>query len=378
MSARGRAGADPRPVHLTPLGQADIPGGGQVVVDGDFAFVGHIDPPSGTSILDVSDPRKPRVVARLDVPGHTHSHKVRARDGLMLVNQEGHPFGATPAAFEGGLRVYDVTRPSAPRSIAFFRTAGTGAHRFDFDGRHVYLSAEVEGYVGNITLVLDLADPARPREVARWWLPGQWVAGGEETAWRGRAHRTHHPLRFGGKLYVSCWEAGLAVVDITVIEAPATVLRIDSPDGYPTHTVLPLPQPAGAGEFLLAVDEGWNDEGDALPAGLWVAEVATPAAPALVGRYKRPPPSGSEPGFWGAHQPHERIVDGLAFVAWFQHGLRVVDVSNPQAPAEVGSFVPRPRGDRRHPLSNDVFVDDQHRVYLVDRHAGLDILEWSR
>ena len=370
--------ASGRPVRLAPLGHAEIPGGGQVVVEGDVAFVGHIDPPHGTSILDVADPRAPRLVARLDVPPHTHSHKVRAKHGLMLVNHEAHPFGASPAGFEGGLRIYDVTRPSAPRPVAWYRTGGTGAHRFDFDGRHVYLSAELDGYVGNITVILDLADAAHPLEVARWWLPGQWVAGGETPTWAGRAHRTHHPLRFGDRLYVSCWEAGLAVVDVSAIEAPKTVVRIDSPEGYPTHTALPLPEHTMGGDFLIAVDEGWNDEGDALPAGLWVAEVTTSTSPRIVGRYKQPPPPAAGPGFWGAHQPHERIVDGMAFVAWFQNGLRVLDVSNPYRPVEVGAFVPAPRGQRRYPLSNDVFVDDRRRVYLVDRIGGLDILEWSR
>ena len=41
----------------------DIPGGGQVVLDGNYAYVGHMQPPHGTSVLDVSDPAHPRVVA---------------------------------------------------------------------------------------------------------------------------------------------------------------------------------------------------------------------------------------------------------------------------------------------------------------------------
>ena len=45
------------------IGHLDLPGGGQVVVDGDYAYVGHMKPPHGTSILDVSDPARPRVVA---------------------------------------------------------------------------------------------------------------------------------------------------------------------------------------------------------------------------------------------------------------------------------------------------------------------------
>ncbi|MBV8169468.1 MAG: hypothetical protein JO021_21915, partial [Alphaproteobacteria bacterium] len=39
------------------VGRAEIPGGGQVTVQGTYAYVGHLDPPHGTSILDVSDPK---------------------------------------------------------------------------------------------------------------------------------------------------------------------------------------------------------------------------------------------------------------------------------------------------------------------------------
>ena len=52
-------------------------------------------------------------------------------------------------------------------------------HRFDFDGRYAYISPTMDGYVGNIVMILDLKDPARPQEVGRWWMPGQWTAGGE-------------------------------------------------------------------------------------------------------------------------------------------------------------------------------------------------------
>ena len=32
-------------------------------------------------------------------------------------------------------------------------------------------------------MILDLADPAKPKEVGRWWIPGQWQAGGEDYPW---------------------------------------------------------------------------------------------------------------------------------------------------------------------------------------------------
>ena len=64
--------------------------------------------------------------------------------------------------------------------------AGNGVHRFTFDGRYAYISPEMDGYVGNIVMILDLADPVKPREVGRWWMPGQWTAGGETPSWPGR------------------------------------------------------------------------------------------------------------------------------------------------------------------------------------------------
>ena len=37
----------------------DCAGGGQVVLDGDRAYIGHMDAPHGTSVVDVSDPENP-------------------------------------------------------------------------------------------------------------------------------------------------------------------------------------------------------------------------------------------------------------------------------------------------------------------------------
>ncbi len=60
-------------------------------VAGNYAYVGHITNKQrlGTSILDVSDPREPRLVSqiRLDDPD-SHSHKARVAGDLMIVNVE--------------------------------------------------------------------------------------------------------------------------------------------------------------------------------------------------------------------------------------------------------------------------------------------------
>lgn len=71
------------------LGHLDLPGGGQVVVQGTQALVGHINAPHGTTILDVSDPTLPRVIATIELEdAHEHSHKVRVVGDIMYTNLE--------------------------------------------------------------------------------------------------------------------------------------------------------------------------------------------------------------------------------------------------------------------------------------------------
>ena len=67
----------------------DMPGGGQVLVEGGYAYIGHMKPPYGTSIVDVSDPRNPRIVARIGPPSAaSHTHKVRVVGDIMVTNVE--------------------------------------------------------------------------------------------------------------------------------------------------------------------------------------------------------------------------------------------------------------------------------------------------
>jgi hypothetical protein len=68
-----------------------------------------------------------------------------------------------------GLRVFDVSNPDKPRDIHHWHCVGTGVHRFTFDGRYAYISAEHEGYVGTIVMILDFANPEMPEGVGRWW-----------------------------------------------------------------------------------------------------------------------------------------------------------------------------------------------------------------
>jgi hypothetical protein len=116
---------------LRVVGYFDCPGGGQVVVRNKIAYVGHVKPPDGTTIIDVHDPSKPRQLAEIKLRDGTLSHKVRVENDVMLVNREVFPIGRVDADFRGGHEVFDVSRPATPKRITTWSARGTShlSHR---------------------------------------------------------------------------------------------------------------------------------------------------------------------------------------------------------------------------------------------------------
>jgi len=369
----------------------DCPGGGQVVVDGRTAYLGHMRNPDGTSIVDVTDPKRPRQLARVSMPPGAHSHKVRVANGVMVTNREIYGTRAargesTPENYRGGLGIYDVSNPAQPKPIKMWEVSGpagpgTGVHRFDFDGRYAYISPTCDGYIGNIMMILDLKDPAHPEEVGRWWMPGQWTAGGEQPTWNGSNHRCHHPLRLGNRLYTSYWYGGFAILDIETMSKPRLVSRVDwsPPFPWPTHTALRVPFKVAGRDVLVVSDEDVVrlDGCPSYPSAfMWIVDITDETHPTQFASFQLDHiPDEAQPHMTGCHQPVERITSTEIPVAWFAHGMRIVDISRPHAPREIAYFLPDVPAGSERVQSNDVFIDDRGLIYLLDRVRGLHILE---
>ena len=369
-----------RGVGIRQVGYFDCPGGGQVVVAGGIAYIGHMHSPHGTSIVDVADPKHCRELARIAMPPGTHSHKVRVANGVMVVNHEANAADANPipSDFRGGIGIYDVSAPARPREICRWTTAGKGVHRFDFDGRYVYMSPTVEGYVGTIVMIMDLIDPARPQEVGRWWMPGQWIAGGEQPNWPGTARRCHHPLRLGNRLYTSYWYGGFVILDIEEMSKPKLVAGLNwaPPFACPTHTALPLPFAIRGRRYLVVADEDVQRKDTDVPAFLWMVDITDERRPVIVGSFQVDGIEGAaHAAMTACHQPCEIVTGTEIPVAWFAHGLRIIDVKDPHCLREVAHYLPDVPPGLDRLSSNDVTRDDRGLMYLIDRRRGLTILE---
>ncbi len=415
--------------NIRSVGQLDIPGGAQVVVQDGYAYVGHMKPPYGTSIIDVSDPKNPRIAAQIMLEGEaSHTHKVRVVGDLMITNVEqnrrhflrkgerlpalraqltedlGRPPDDADLAAElavepdqiaeleaarmrgyddGGFKVYDIADKTKPWEICHQRTFGFGSHRFDMGARYAYISTEMEGYLGNILVIYDLNDPEHPAEVSRWHMPGQHLAAGEQPSWQGYKNRLHHALRVGDELWAAVWHAGFRVLDVSDIRSPQVIASHDyhPPFPEPTHTILPVSGLIGGRRIAVAVDEEHDHHRGRLHAFLWVFDVTdfdNIVALSAFDVSELDSPWARSPGRFGAHQFREKLDDPLVFATWFSGGLRVVDVSDPFAPEEVAHYIPEPRSGEDSPQSNDVDVDDRGLIYLIDRNRGFDILEMTK
>lgn len=421
------------------IAHLDLAGAGQVYISGDHAYIGHLPNKDGlgTSIVDISDPANPSVVSTVILEDRTsHSHKARVIGDTMIVNHERNNMGigrkaeqlgpmhkrlqdmlgrdpthaelaeklglkesdiprlekSDEAPYEmGGFKVYDVSDKAAPKEIAYQKTGGIGVHRFDMDENYAYISTEMEGYVGNLLVIYDIRDPARPEEVSRWWMPGQHLAGGEMPHWAGNECRLHHAMRQDDRLFAGCWHAGLRMIDISDIKSPKTIgeYNYHPPFPEPSHTFMGMPFQVGGRDIAIAIDEEdqyYSEEEAANRKGrphanLWVFDIADPANMKPLSIYQvseaDSPWSQAPNTRFGAHQFQENLRDTLVYCAWFSGGLRIVDIADPLSPREVGYYVPEPVNGHPAPQTNDVEVDDRGLIYLVDRFTGFDIIEFA-
>jgi hypothetical protein len=365
---------------LALLGTSDLGGCGdgmQVVREGDVLYVGHTGTTgAGTSILDVSDPRSPRLIRQWAAPANSHTHKVQVADGLLLVNHEKFPYRKPPAGpVSAGLAVYRLDDPADPEQIGFWESGGTGVHRIVWTGgRYAHMSATPEGFRDRIWVVVDLADPANPVEVGRWWWPGQ--ALDERPGWpEGHRYAAHHALLDGDRAYLGYDDAGMVVLDVSDLSRPRFLHRLEWGGGA-THTCLPL---AGRG-LVVATDEQQHDGPDAPERGIRLIDVT--GEPAVVAAL--PTPSGGFerlPMRFGAHNLHENRAgsyrsERLVFATWFSAGVRVYDLADPRAPREVAHWVGPAPACQPVPQSNDLWVDADGLVWVTDRiGGGLAVLE---
>ena len=385
--------------------------GVQIMVHKGHAYIGHMFS-NGVTIINVTDPKNPRPVNFLPTPPNTWALHLQTHEDLLLVVNAVNLFGSSLYAneaeyytksisetfgqqnrdFSAGLRVYDISRPEQPHEIGFMPVEGLGLHRLWYvGGRYVYASALLDGYTDYIFLVIDMADPAHPKEAGRWWLPGMWRAGGEVPSWgAGRRYALHHAIVADTIAYGSWRDGGLTLLDVSNPSQPRLLAHRNwcPPFGGGTHTSLPLPDR----QLVIVADEAIADNCADQVKYTWVVDVRELTNPVTISTFPTPSEEDycAKGGHFGPHNLHENRPGSfqsseLIFATYQNAGVRVFTIKNPFRPEEVAYFVPPPpkrmfdtRPNRPRVIQScDVFVGHEGLMYVTDYNAGLYILQYK-
>jgi hypothetical protein len=381
--------------------------GVQVMVNRGHAYIGH-GFSNGITVIDVRDAKNPKTVNFLACPPNTRAHHIQTHGDLLLavngpsvwtmqVSQEAYFAGTSGDALKGqqftsGLRVYDLSKPEAPREFAFLPLGGLGPHRIWYVGeRYAYVSVHLPEFSDHILVIVDMKEPTKPEVVGKFWLPGMWTGGGETPTWpKGRRYALHHGLVAGNLAYAAWRDGGLAIVDVGDPAKPKLVCHRnwDPPFGGGTHSPLPLPD-----RNLLVVADEANFANCSLGLRyIWMFDVRVPANPVSIATMPVPDEIDycKKGGHFGPHnlwenRPGAFQSSRFIFATLHNAGVRAYDIANPFQPREVGSFVPPPPERMFDPRPNrpqviqscDCFVDAEARMYVTDSNAGLYILQFE-
>lgn len=212
-------------------------------------------PGTGVDIIDISRPATP--VKLSDTLDHVDTSmedmealRIGGRDVLALGLQDcgNNP---TPGVGLQGIELYDISDPANPVLLSFFGTAPSGTHEIDLtvtpDGRTLALltapdreaitsDANGVGGVGDL-LIVDISDPANPVLAGEWGVldaPEFGLVFYLAVRQGGDARTQLHGVRAndaGTKAYLSYWDAGTIILDITNPAAPVVEGRTSFPAG---------------------------------------------------------------------------------------------------------------------------------------------------
>lgn len=396
--------------HLRLLGHDDLGGMGRcgegtaLLRRGgrSYLYIAQERGPGNFSVVDVTDPRTPRVVHQALLPhDRVRSNSLAVAADLLVVAYQSAEAGLTPA----GIEVFDLTTPDAPRPVCFLDLSGPfsrGTHWVGFvDGRFAYLSTGTPTSRPRLPsddqfpVIVDLAVPSRPTVVGSWHLPGTQEGDDAPPPVRHptfdagfRSHNVNVYPERPDRAYVGYLDAGVVILDISDKSAPSLVARLDYHPPMPgfTHTVLPL----FSRELLAITDECVRDGGEDHPKLLWFADMSFEQAPLIVSSAPMPPfeAYAHRGGRFGAHNLHENEPqdwswrsEDIVFATFFNAGVRAFDVRNPFQPVEVASYVPAPPPSSPVGAAqiNDVYVDAEGIVYATERFGGgLYVLAFDR
>ncbi|MBT6410809.1 MAG: twin-arginine translocation signal domain-containing protein [Betaproteobacteria bacterium] len=424
--------------------------GMQMYVKGDRRYMF-----TARSIIDVTDPLNPVTIKEDpwpvgslgDIPALAYNKKLGK--WIMLVGAGMQPTMPTEDKIGGkykypskiidvitkpglrGCRIYDVTDPTDIKLLSEWSAdlgdpgrelqGGEGIFHIYYDGgKYAYLNAglgddftRMGSYIrfyNRGLQIIDIEDPANPKFVSNWWLPGQregeeaeyekWREHEDRASWTSASCHFYVPKRVedGGKYCYSTWGSlGFMIHDVSNPEKPRLVSRFQG-ENTP-----------GSIDFFHS-NLSWLDKGIAVvysealeldcAAPLiepYILDVSDPTNPVVLSRLSKPatPPEApyddfcDKRGRFGPRFSPHLIAPGKVdrdffALAYFSGGLQCYDISDPRDPKVVAYFIPPQGGEiddwnsSYYRQVQNVFIEWDRKLIWVASNTGLYVVSSSQ
>ena len=328
----------------------------------DYAITGTWGADGSSYIWDVTDPANIEKLHEVKVDARTVNDVKVSEDGdIAVISREGGVgiAGTASSSWAWATRAREFRFcPSSPTSLP------AGVHNVFISEDHVFALSAGRRYD-----VIDIEDPRAPRRVGRFELDT-------------RGHSIHDVWVSDGVAFSSNWTDGVVAVDVGgggrggTPEQPVELGRYAYPSGW-NHAAFPYRSQSTGKFYLFAGDEsfpygGYSNERGGAPsrAAGWIHVIdwSDWDNPHEVARYQVPE-AGSH-NLW--------IEDDVLYVAFYNGGLRVVDVSGElmgdlyRQGREIAMYVP---ADPEGYIANAPFVwgpqPFKGHVFFTDWNTGL-------
>jgi hypothetical protein len=339
--------------------------------------------PTGTAVLDISDPTHPVRTATLKTPAMLSPHE------SLLLNEHRGLLAAvmgTPLTAPGFVDLYDVSEDCRHPVLLSSLPVGLLGHESGFTDDGLTFYATSVG-TGQITAV-DVRDPRLPLIL--------WVG-----SYPSHGLTLSHD---GNRAYVAARGVGLIILDVSEIQArtPLPRVREISRLTWQSMTIpqVALPVTIDGHPFLVEIDEfagdgegGRASNGPVVGAGR-IIDIADERRPRVIAHLRLdvhqpenrdaiaddPGASSSLQGYAGHYCDVPRKTDpGIVACSFIVSGLRVFDIRDPWNPRETAYFVAPPGtpagtgapGAKSDWAMSAPAFDAQHRrIFYSDGNSG--------
>jgi len=388
---------------------------------------------NGTSIIDVTDPKHPTYLSH--IPGDEGkaesggAQMVRICSGADLPKADKSKFYMLRTFGNQAHEIWDVSEPAKPSLLTTIGKGLKGTHKnfWECDTGVAYLvSGNPQWRTNRMTQIYDLSNPAKPVFIRDFGLVGQQPGAGGDVPMSLHGAISSGPK--GNRIFLGYGtntEGALQIVDREKLlngakdPTPENLLspqiaRLDLPPMHGAHTVFPMLDMdvpefeknllGRKRDFIVVTNEAIQKECLEGRQMVWFVDITTEKKPFGVASWTVPEKSGnfcSRGGRFGSHSSNESTAavfhKKIMFFAYFNAGIRALDVRDPFSPKEIAYYIPGMTANtvvletpgsmlgklpytaaatKRAIQTNNVEVDERGYIYIVDRaNTGMHILE---